>query len=67
VSSHSVKLAKSLRELESIIALHSENVTNEYNRGVANGLLLAIKTMSDKEIAYFKKADKRKRKGVRSE
>lgn len=61
MSSHSVKLAKSLRQLEDIISLHSENVTNEYNRGIANGLLLAIKTMTGKDVVYFRKTDKIKR------
>lgn len=61
MSSHSVKLAEALRKFRDIQCLHSENIYNEYNRGLYNGLELAWSIMNNKKPVYAMKSDKIKR------
>lgn len=62
MSSHSVKLSNALKRFQDIKALHSENLTNEYNRGIYNGPELAFSLMTNKKPVYAQKKDKVKRK-----
>lgn len=62
MSSHSIALSKALRHFENIKKLHKENVSNEYDRGLVNGLELAMSILTKKEPVFIEKKDKKRKK-----
>ena len=53
------QLTKTLRGIETIKKVLSENLSNEYDRGLYNGLELAISLLLDKPRKFAVKKDKK--------